>query len=448
MPTQGRILRNLLLAPLLLLPLCVIAQDRYALVIGNGRYTDIDPLRNPPHDVRLVSKALRDVNFDVKLLQDADYRTMREAVNDFAQKLDDAGKAAVGVFYFAGHGISLDGQNWLIPIGAAVKSPSDIRYGTLSANYVQDRLETARNLTDIIILDACRNNPFASRGINLFDTRSATNGMGRMESKGSYIALSTSPGAVAYDGEGDYSPFAEAFAIEVGTPGLTIDDMMTSVRRRVQEATMSRGEVKQRPWSQTSMSGHFYFNPASKGNGSASVSTNAAIVTPQPIRKPGKSPEDLLWDRVKSGNSIDDYEFYLEEYPSGQYASVARYEKRQLSRKKEESQQAQKSNGGTNNSGQSSTNVTQQQQANTVNNPPVQNSLPQTGRGMPQQGGQTAVWYDNEFIEWAAQVNGIYFTASTFYPGMGQISLQGQFDGYLVSYGIYDAMGNQVGYGQ
>ena len=67
---------------------------------------------------------------------------------------------------------------------------------------------------------------------------------------------------------------------------------------------------------------------------------------------------------------------------------------------------------------------------------------------MPQQGGQTAVWYDNEFIEWAAQVNGIYFTASTFYPGMGQISLQGQFDGYLVSYGIYDAMGNQVGYGQ
>lgn len=443
---QCRIL-GIVILTLALLPISADAEERFALVIGNSKYTDIDPLRNPANDVRLISKSLRDVKFDVILLQDADYRTMREAVNDFAQKLDDSGKSAVGVFYFAGHGISLDSENWLIPVGAAVKSPSDIRYGTLSANYVQDRMETARNETDIIILDACRNNPFASRGINLFDTRSAADGMTRMEPKGSYIAYSTSLGAVAYDGEGDYSPFAEAFAIEVSSRGLSIDDMMTSVRRRVQEATASRGEVKQRPWSLSSMSGLFYFNPSSSSGANTQVANNSNNVTPQPQRMPSKSAEEMLWERVKTGNTIDDYEFYIDEYPKGQYASVAKYEKKQIKKKQKEEQQAS-NNTSNDNSGDEGSNILVDALGALVGANSNDQQRNVGGQGNIPQSGQGAIWYDNDHIQWQVTMNGTVFNASTFYPGLGQIALQGNIQGYTVNYGVYDVNGLQIGYGQ
>jgi len=248
-----------------------LAEQRYALVIGNGAYENIDPLANPPNDVRLVSETLEAVGFEVTLLVDANKRQMDDAARKFARALDDAGRNTVGLFYFAGHGVSYEGENWLIPLGADIKEGVDIEYATVSANKVLKLMEGARNATDILILDACRNSPF--RGFSLSGTRALTRGMSRMDAPaGSYIAYSTAPGEVANDGLGDYSPFAAAFAAEVMTPRVSIGDMMIDVRNRVKESTKGLGSSPQTPWDASSLTGRFLFNP-----GVAAVPTNVTL---------------------------------------------------------------------------------------------------------------------------------------------------------------------------
>lgn len=248
-----------------------LAEQRYALVVGNGAYENIDPLANPPNDVRLISETLEAVGFEVTLLVDANKRQMDDAAREFARALDDAGRNTVGLFYFAGHGVSYEGENWLIPVGADIKEGVDIEYATVSANKVLKLMEGARNATDILILDACRNSPFP--GFSLSGTRAVTRGMSRMDAPaGSYIAYSTAPGAVAYDGSGDYSPFAAAFAAEVMTPRVSIGDMMIDVRNRVKESTKGLGSLPQTPWDASSLTGRFLFNP-----GMAAVPTNVTL---------------------------------------------------------------------------------------------------------------------------------------------------------------------------
>jgi hypothetical protein len=248
-----------------------LAEERYALIIGNGAYENIDPLGNPSNDVKLVAEALQAVGFETTLLIDANKRQMDDAARNFARKLDDAGRNTVGVFYYAGHGVSYEGENWLVPVAADIREGVDIEYGTVSANKVLRLMESARNATDIMILDACRNSPF--RGFSLSGTRAISAGMSQMDAPaGSYIAYSTAPGAVAYDGTGDFSPFAEAFAAEVRTPGLSIGDMMIEVRNRVKASTEGLGATPQTPWDASSLTGRFLFNP-----GQAVVPPQAAV---------------------------------------------------------------------------------------------------------------------------------------------------------------------------
>ncbi|MBT8077920.1 MAG: caspase family protein [Gammaproteobacteria bacterium] len=244
-----------------------LIEERIALVIGNGAYETIDPLENPQNDVRLVSNALEATGFDVTLLIDADQQAMDEAVNDFALTLDQAGENAVGVFYYAGHGVSYDGQNWLIPVKSDIRQATHLKYRTLSANYVLEMMEEARNATDIIILDSCRNNPF--RGFSLTGRRSLARGMGRMDiaPEGSLVVYSTAPGRVAYDGHGNYSAFAEAFASEVETTGESINDMLIDVRVRVKNATLHEELGPQIPWANSSLLGKFWFNPGKPRGG-------------------------------------------------------------------------------------------------------------------------------------------------------------------------------------
>ena len=238
-----------------------LPEERYALVIGNGAYENIDPLRNPPNDVRLVSQALTGTGFKVTTLIDADLESMDEAVNQFAVDLDNAGENTVGIFYYAGHAVGYQGENWLIPVGADIRQATHLKYRTLSANVVLGLMEEARNATDIVIFDSCRNNPF--RGFSLSGTRSLGQGLNTMDiaPSGSYMTFSTAPGQVAYDGSGDYSPFAEAFAEEVSTSDESIGDMMIDVRVRVKEATESLGYEPQIPWTRSSLLGKFWFNP-------------------------------------------------------------------------------------------------------------------------------------------------------------------------------------------
>ena len=251
-----------------------LIEERYALVIGNSAYRNIDPLDNPKNDVRLVSAALESAGFEVTTLLDGDFQTMDEVVNKFTLDLDGAGDNAVGIFYYAGHGVSYQGQNWLIPVNSNIQQATHLKYKSLSANYVLELMQEARNATDIMILDSCRNSPF--RGFSLTGRRGVDQGLARMDIApiGSYIVYSTAPGRVAYDGSGEYSAFAEAFAYEVETTSESIGDMMIDVRVKVKEATEHEQLGAQIPWANSSLLGRFWFNPGKPGG-----EANARLLT-------------------------------------------------------------------------------------------------------------------------------------------------------------------------
>ena len=293
-----------------------LAEQRYALVVGNGAYENIAPLRNAPNDARLITDALETVGFDVTTIIDADVEKMQEALNNFVTDLDRAGQDAVGLFYFAGHGVSYDGMNYLIPIGSSIQQAAHLRYRTVSANEVLELMEAARNSTNILVLDACRNNPF--RSFSLSGTRDVSRGLAMMDiaPTGSYIAYSTAPGEVAYDGIGNYSPFAEAFASEITTSNDTIDGMMIDVRVRVIDMTESMGTQPQIPWSNSSLTGRFWFNP----DDPVAQSSSSAQSLQQPQQ--GQSTET-------GGEGVGDFFFVTDELrmtvfsgPSADYDAV------------------------------------------------------------------------------------------------------------------------------
>jgi formylglycine-generating enzyme required for sulfatase activity len=252
-----------------------LAQERYALIIGNGAYEFIDPLKNPPNDARLISEAMESVGFNVTTLINVDVEAMQDALNKFATDLDGAGENAVGVFYYAGHGVSYQGKNWLIPVGANIQQATHLKYRTVSADEVLELMEAAQNATDILILDACRNSPF--RSFSLTGTRAVSQGMSRMDvaPMGSYIAFSTAPGQVAYDGTGEVSPFAEAFASEITTSNQPIGEMMIDVRVKVRDKTALLGPQPQIPWSNSSLMGKFWFNPGAVQTASAAQNSGS-----------------------------------------------------------------------------------------------------------------------------------------------------------------------------
>jgi formylglycine-generating enzyme required for sulfatase activity len=254
------------------------AETRLALVIGNGNYgAGIGQLANPPSDARLVTEALQSAGFGVTTVIDADQKTMKRAFADFGQALAAAGKDTVGLFYYAGHGVQVDGVNYLIPSGAEIHSQVDVEVEAVDTNWVLKQMEYAGNRMNIIILDACRNNPLPP------GTRSLNNGLARMDAPtGSFIAYSTAPGAVALDGAGSNSPYSQALAAAIKNQNLPLELLF----RQVRVAVMNQTENKQVPWDSSSLTGEFYF----KAPGDASVAaaspttaaTQSAAVQPPP----------------------------------------------------------------------------------------------------------------------------------------------------------------------
>jgi hypothetical protein len=230
------------------LPPLVMSEKRTALIIGNSNYKDT-PLRNPVNDANDFSIALQRCGFDVKKTINANRRQMRESIRIFGNSIR---KSGVGLFYYAGHGIQLDGENYLVPIDAAVESEDEIKDECLMVSSVLRKMETARNKLNIIILDACRNNPFASK------YRSATRGLAIMDAPtGSLLAYSTAPGSVASDGPNRNGLYTYSLLKHLNTPGLRLIDLFINVRNDV--VTVSNG--KQVPWESQSLRGHFYFIP-------------------------------------------------------------------------------------------------------------------------------------------------------------------------------------------
>jgi uncharacterized caspase-like protein len=232
---------------------------RVALVIGNGAYTHIKALANPSNDARAVAKSLRGIGFVVTEGIDLDRAAMQNMIREF---LRDAARSQVAIVYYAGHGVQIDGRNWLIPVDAQLKAGGSITDMMTDMDTIMAGLDDQLR-TNILILDACRNNPMApqvasagsGRGIEGGGLAAPSSlGSGSTLGAGTLIAFATAPGKVALDGEGANSPFSAALSRHIGTPGLEVQQMLTRVRAEVVATTRSQ----QVPWSNSSLLGEVY----------------------------------------------------------------------------------------------------------------------------------------------------------------------------------------------
>ena len=247
------------------------SESKYALVIGNGRYHG-SPLRNPVNDANDMAKALSRIGFTVDKRINADRRQMREAVRRFADRIKRGG---VGLFFYAGHGVQVDGENYLVPVGADIKAKYDVRDQCLSAQYVLGAMEDAGNRLNIIILDACRDNPF--RGF-----RGGGRGLATMNAPvGSLLAYATAPGSTASDGPSSNGLYTSMLLRYLTTPGQDILDLFIKVRRDVMEAS---GGV-QVPWETHSLTSRYQL--VSTGGAPAAA---APPVTTPPTTVPASAP--------------------------------------------------------------------------------------------------------------------------------------------------------------
>ncbi len=247
------------------------ADKRVAFVVGNGAYKNVAALPNPAVDAKSMAKLLRSVGFDVVEGANLTRDKMTEKLLDFGKKAEGAD---VALFFYAGHGIAVNGTNYLLPVDADLKSEMDVKLG--AAINVDLTLEQtmADAKVKLVFLDACRDNPFAAKIRSAKATRSVSvaSGLAEMKSgEGTLIAFATGPGQTALDGEaGTNSPFTRALMANIATPGVEIQQAMTKVRAQVNEET----NKNQLPWGHTNLIGTVYLNPAPAAPGSAVEASN------------------------------------------------------------------------------------------------------------------------------------------------------------------------------
>jgi ABC-type transporter MlaC component len=284
-------------------------RPRIALVIGNSAYKTA-PLPNSSNDARLISSTLKSLGFDVAEHIDITRRQMKRAVAAFEDRLQKAGKKAVGVFYYAGHGVQVRGKNYLLPVNADVKKEYEVDDEALDASNVLEAMEFAGNELNFVILDACRNNPFPR------SFRSATKGLARMDApSGTLISYSTAPGDVAADGTEENSPYTKALASAMVKPGLAVEQMFKKVRVAVRFATKD----EQTPWESSSLTGDFYFVPGSAGT---IVPPTASLL---PTDTSNTSEEIAYWQSIQASKDPNDFDSYLDRYGSeGAFTVLAR----------------------------------------------------------------------------------------------------------------------------
>jgi uncharacterized caspase-like protein len=204
---------------------------------------------NSVNDAQDIAAQLKTFGFEVILKTNADKKTMLYAIDDFERKIRNADTA---MFYFSGHGLQVNGRNYLLPLGSHIKTESDIEIECVDAYRILGKMESSGERVNLVVLDACRNNPLA----RMF--RGLSRGLARMDApKGSLIAYSTAPGDVAEDGFGQNSPYTEALKRHMRAPGMNIEIMFKQVRKDVIASTGGR----QIPWEATSLIGDFYFVP-------------------------------------------------------------------------------------------------------------------------------------------------------------------------------------------
>lgn len=225
-----------------------VAEPRHALVIGNAAYVN-GPLINPVNDAQAVAKALQRAGFMVDLKLNATQRQMQDAVTAFGDRLKGGG---AGLFYFAGHGVQIKGRNYLLPVASDIQREDEMAYKAVDVQQVLDKMETAKNRINMVVLDACRDNPFAR------SSRSTAGGLSQLDAPiGSLIAFATAPGSVASDGRSANGLYTQHLLANIERPGTPIEEVFKRVRLGVR--LDSNGQ--QVPWESTSLEGDFYFFP-------------------------------------------------------------------------------------------------------------------------------------------------------------------------------------------
>ena len=287
------------------------ALPRLALIIGNTRYAEA-PLKNPANDASAIAGELQKVGFKVNLQLDAGRSQMAEAIASFSADL--AKTRGVGMFYYAGHGAQLAWRNDLIPVDAVIEKLEDLRAKTIELSSLLEGMTRAKNPMNVIMLDACRDNPFGTKvpteqkGLSQFDAP-----------PGSLLAYATSPGNTAGDGDGANGLYTENLLREIKVPEAKIEDVL----KRVRLAVRRKSEGRQIPWESTSLEDDFYFQP------------------PVAIKKQSESELDrqfneqkAAWDRIKDGKNVDDFYAFLSKYPGGFITEQAAFKIEQLQKAK------------------------------------------------------------------------------------------------------------------
>ena len=280
-------------------------EKRVALVVGNGAYKHVPALRNAPSDASDMTAKFKALGFETFGGIDLDRVALVKALVAFGRAAERADVAAV---FYAGHGVQVNGQNYLVPTDAQVEYEAELDVALVPLDLAMQQLRRGSRI-NIVMLDACRDNPFAPNLSRTMGTRSAGalgRGLSRVPAvSGTFVAYATQPDNVALDGEGRNSPFTAALLKHIEQPGLSISDLMIEVRNDVMQSTNG----KQVPWDSSSLTGRFTF----KIEGTVTVKPETGV-----------SEEMLFWQSVKDSRTASEIEAYLKRYPQGVFADLAR----------------------------------------------------------------------------------------------------------------------------
>jgi hypothetical protein len=299
-----------------------MAENRLALVIGQSDYRSVPALPNPANDAKAMTQLLTDSGFEVLAASDLSQDQLRQKVSEFASQMASRGPDTVALVFYAGHGLQIDGENYLVPVDIDVKREADIPIQAVRLNDILNTLNSVPSKMRILMLDACRNNPFpeinktAGHGLAIVDAKTGA--------PGTFVSFSTSPGAEAEDGNGNDSPYTTALLTAAKAPGIPIEETFKRVRLQVNRAT----EGRQTPWDSSSLTDDFSFiaGPTASGPNAASGAKQVAVKrTVEEWKRDLKGkPVDVAHELIVGDGSEEAYEAFVALYTQPPFGPQAR----------------------------------------------------------------------------------------------------------------------------